>query len=201
MNKSIERLINLANASKSTGPKTRAGKQRSSQNAFKHGLTGHRMLLQEHELEAYNRLSAEVNEQLEPCSELERQLAQKMIDAHMRLNRIAALDGNIINYGLTRNETNAAHDDAIETIAAQCRSWIENADAFEKLGRYEARISRQLLQFTQEFERLQSERVRMEIRRRLDEEDELDPVEATENEVITAESGSFRTEPDQPLAA
>jgi hypothetical protein len=191
MNKSIERLINLANASKSTGPKTRAGKQRSSQNAFKHGLTGHRMLLQEHELEAYNRLSAEVNKQLEPGSELERQLAQKMIDGHMRLNRIAALDGNILNYGLTRNETDAAHDDAIETIAAQCRSWTENADAFEKLGRYEVRISRQLLQFTQEFERLKRDRERIEFYR----------AQREENEAVTVESGSFRTEPDQPQAA
>jgi len=212
MNKSIQKIINLANASKSTGPKTRAGKQRSSQNAFQHGLTGHRMLLQEHELEAYNRLSAELNKQLEPGSELERQLVQKIIDCHMRLNRIAALDGNILNFGLTQNETGAPHDDALETIAAQCRSWIENADAFEKLGRYEARISRQLLQYTQEFERLKARRQWRESRED-DTDPDPDPAETTEPEPVGTESGSFRTNslsgetgaptlvPKRPLAA
>ena len=42
--------------------------------------------------------------------------------------------------------------------SAQCRAWIENADSFEKLGRYEARISRQMLQYTTELERLQQAR-------------------------------------------
>jgi hypothetical protein len=201
MNKPSQQRINLVNAGKSTGPKTRAGKQRSSQNAFKHGLTGNRMILQEHEHEAYNRLTRELNLQLKPGSELERQLVQKIIDCHTRLNRVAALDGNILNFGLTQNETDAEHDDALETIAAQCRSWIENADSFEKLGRYEARISRQLLQYTQEFERLLAIRSRIERVQRRREEDE-----AAETEALDTESGSFRTTPDQappkrPIAA
>jgi hypothetical protein len=201
MNKPIQQLVNKANASKSTGPKTRAGKQRSSQNAFKHGLTGNRMILQEHEHEAYNRLTDELNRQLKPGSELERQLVQKIIDAHTRLNRIAALDGNILNFGLIQMETAAAHDDALETIAAQCRSWIENADSFEKLGRYEARISRQLLQYTQEFERLRAIRRCIESSSAPVEDDET-----TETEAVTNESGSFRNTPHQvppkrPIAA
>jgi len=156
MQKEIRDVINLVNAQKSTGPKTPAGKQRASMNAFKHGLTGNRLILQTHEHEAYTRLTTEITKDLTPKTELERQLVQKMIDCHTRLNRIAALDGNILNFGLTQNESDAPHDDALETIAAQCRSWIENADSFEKLGRYEARISRQLLQYTAELERLQA---------------------------------------------
>jgi type II secretory pathway component HofQ len=34
-----QRAANRANAAKSTGPKTRAGKTRSSQNAYRHGLS------------------------------------------------------------------------------------------------------------------------------------------------------------------
>ena len=35
-----QRAANRANAQKSTGPKTRAGKRRASQNAYRHGLSG-----------------------------------------------------------------------------------------------------------------------------------------------------------------
>src|SRR5438067_2042428 len=35
-----QRAANRANAQKSTGPKSRAGKRRASQNAYRHGLSG-----------------------------------------------------------------------------------------------------------------------------------------------------------------
>ena len=38
-------LINRANAQRSTGPKTEEGKQRSSLNALRHGLTGQTIIL------------------------------------------------------------------------------------------------------------------------------------------------------------
>ena len=76
----------------------------------------------------------------------------------MRLNRIAAMENNVLNISLLENTSNAAHDDATETIAAQARAWVDRADSFEKLGRYEARISRQLLQYTKELERLRQAR-------------------------------------------
>jgi hypothetical protein len=198
MKKSLRDLINGVNAEKSTGPKTPEGKQRASMNAFKHGLTGNRILLQTHEHEAYRQLTNALNKDLQPKAELERQLVQKLIDCHTRLNRIAALDGNILNFSLTQNETAADHDDALETIAAQCRAWIENADSFEKLGRYEARISRQLLQYTAELERLQKIR-------RFHEAMERDgvsthPSQPTETKPPADESASFGKPPSETSA-
>jgi hypothetical protein len=206
MKKELRDLINGVNAEKSTGPKTEAGKQRASMNAFKHGLTGNRILLQTHEHEAYQRLTNALNRDLQPKSELERQLVQKLIDCHTRLNRIAALDGNILNFSLTQNETEADHGgsteeaDALETIAAQCRSWIENADSFEKLGRYEARISRQLLQYTAEFERLRTIRQNRENWEEIRAQRKpVEPAQTTETEPPVDESGSFRqTPPESP---
>ena len=122
MKATIRSIINTINAEKSAGPITPAGKQRSSMNAITHGLTGNRMILQTHELEAYTRLGEALNHDLAPATEQERQLVQKLIDCHTRLNRIAALDGNILNFSLTQNESDAAHDDALESIAAQCRA-------------------------------------------------------------------------------
>jgi hypothetical protein len=199
MKATVRSIINGINALKSTGPVSHAGKQRSSMNAFKHGLTGNRMILQTHEHEAYQRLSLALTQDLNPATEQERQLVQKLIDSHTRLNRIAALDGNILNFGLTRNETNADHDDELETIAAQCRAWIENADSFEKLGRYEARISRQMLQYTAEFERLQKDRREKECHEQFEKEcaerqqKELEaPAQTIDTEPITANLASFR---------
>ena len=63
-----------------------------------------------------------------------------------------------LNFGLTQNETAADQDDRIEVMAAQTRAWIEHANTFDTIGRYEARLSRQLLKYQQEFERLQAVR-------------------------------------------
>jgi hypothetical protein len=93
MKSAILSVINNLNAEKSTGPVTSEGKQRSSMNAMKHGLTGNRMILQTHGLEAYTRLTTALTNDLAPATELERQLVQKLIDCHTRLNRIAALRG------------------------------------------------------------------------------------------------------------
>jgi hypothetical protein len=207
MKATIRSIINTINAEKSTGPVTPAGKQRSSMNAITHGLTGNRMILQTHELAAYTRLGEALNHDLAPATEQERQLVQKLIDCHTRLNRIAALDGNILNFSLTQNESDAAHDDELETIAAQCRAWVHNADSFEKLGRYEARISRQMLQYTAELERLQKARhdqfekewaareaAEKESRTEADNA-ENPPAQINEDKPFEVEIGSFRKTP------
>jgi hypothetical protein len=47
--------INRANAKQSTGPKTKAGKKRSSLNALRHGLTGQAIVLPSDDLKAYQK--------------------------------------------------------------------------------------------------------------------------------------------------
>ena len=86
----------------------------------------------------------------------------------------------MFSFGLMRNETDTAHDDRIEVMEAQTRAWIERAGAFDTLGRYESRLSRQLLKYQEEFERLQAvrkERERIDSTRSNDEikRDEFDP--------------------------
>src|ERR1700743_2978423 len=162
MRKEIRDEINRANALKSTGPKTPEGKQRSAMNAFKHGLTGQSLMLQPNEMEAYNRLTAHMLSDLKPKTELERQLAQKIIDGNFRLNRLAGIENNMVNLGLIRNTTDTDHDDRVEAMIAQVRSWMEQSNAFDVLGRYETRLSRQLLRYIEEFKRTQKDRIARE---------------------------------------
>ena len=162
LTKDLIKEINRNNAQKSTGPRSRAGKQRSSMNAMKHNLTGQSMILLEAETEAYNRMAASMLIDLKPKSEPERQIAQKIIDTNFRLNRLTAIENNLFSFGLAANETDCPHDDRLEVMAAQTRAWIERAGAFDTLGRYEARLSRQLLKYQEEFERLQAARKEQE---------------------------------------
>src|SRR5277367_12302 len=123
MHKEIRDEINRANAQNSTGPKTPEGKQRSAMNALKPGLTGQSLMLQPNEMEAYNRLTASMLSDLKPKTEPERQLAQKIIDGHFRLNRLAGVENNMFNFGLIQHTTDTDHDDRVEAMIAQTRAW------------------------------------------------------------------------------
>jgi hypothetical protein len=175
MTKEIRALINRANAQKSTGPRTPAGRQRSAMNAVKHNLTGSRLILQPDEMEAYNLLSHELVSQLKPMTELERQTVAKIIDTHFRLNRLAGVENNVFNFGLIDNTTDTPHDDRIEVMIAQTRAWIERSSTFDALGRYEARLTRQVLQFTRELEHLEKCRKQRELVDSFREPDEIKP--------------------------
>jgi len=136
MTNAIRALINRANAQKSTGPSSRAGKQRSSMNAVRHNLSGQHLMLLDTEAEAYNRMAASMLVDLNPKSEPERQIAQKVIDINFRLNRLTAIENNLFTFGLTANAKDNDNDDRIEIMGAQMRAWTERATTgdFKALG-------------------------------------------------------------------
>jgi hypothetical protein len=159
MNPAMRAEINRKNAQNSTGPTSEAGKQKSALNGIKHGLTGQRLLLQPHEVEPYQRMTAAFKFDYSPQTEIESQLVQHIVDCNMRLHRIAAIESNMFAVGTIDNiREDIGHDDATETVVAQTRAWIKQADSFEKLGRHEGRLSRQLLKYTQEIDRVQTNR-------------------------------------------
>jgi ABC-type transporter Mla subunit MlaD len=71
---------NRANAQLSTGPKSSEGKQISSQNALKHGLTAQNPVLPTDDLDA-----------------TETHLVQSLADTSWRLNRVADLEAGLIH--------------------------------------------------------------------------------------------------------
>jgi len=143
--------------------KKKPSRQRSRFNAVKHNLSGNNLILLESERVAYNRMAVAMLNDINPKTEPERQIAQKIIDTNFRLNRITAIESNMFTFGLFENERENECDDQIETMAAQTRAWIERGNSFDLLGRYETRLSRQLLKYQQEFERLQAERKKQEL--------------------------------------
>jgi hypothetical protein len=188
LTKQLTNEINRANAQKSTGPRSASGKQRSRLNAVKHNLSGQHLILQETEVEAYNRMSSAMLNDLNPKTEPERQIAEKIIDVNFRLNRLTAIENNLFTFGLTANETGADQDDRIEIMGAQTRAWIERAGTFDAIGRYEQRLSRQLIKYQEEFERLQTARRDQEFRDRHKSDEEM--------EADKFNPASFRTDSD-----
>jgi hypothetical protein len=158
------------------------GKQESALTGFKHGLTGQCLILQPHEVEPCRRMTEALRSDYKPGTEIESQLVQHIVDCNMRLHRIAAIENNMFSVGAVENtREDVEHDDATEAVIARTRTWIRQADSFEKLGRHESRISRQMLQYTRELDRIQSLRKsQIEI-----------AVEAAETEIVNTELALF----------
>ena len=160
--------VNKANAQKSTGPRTDAGKQRSSLNALRHGLTGHTIVLPTEDQAAYQRHSQAFLDEYRPQGATETQLVQSITDIAWQLNRAAAVETNLFSLGITESEERirASHPDA-EAALAMALAYREHNRAFANIGIYRQRLAR-------EFERTLILLRQIQTERRASEERQLD---------------------------
>jgi hypothetical protein len=91
------------NAQLSTGPRTIAGKKRSSLNAFRHGLTGQIVIHTPEDQEAFQKHCDGIREALAPVGALEFDLAQAIAEDRWRLNRARALENSIFALGQSQS--------------------------------------------------------------------------------------------------
>ncbi len=82
---------NRANAQKSTGPRTAAGKERASQNAVKHGLLAQEAVIQGEDPEEFERYRTWMLEELAPAGPVETMLAERVVGLSWRLRRAERL--------------------------------------------------------------------------------------------------------------
>jgi hypothetical protein len=160
--------INRANAQKSTGPRTAAGKQRSKLNALRHGLTGHTIVLPSEDQSAYQRHSQSFLTEYQPKGATETQLVQSLLDTSWQLNRASAVETNLFSLGITEMEDRirATHPEA-ETALAMALAYREHNRAFANIGIYRQRLAR-------EFERTLILLRQIQAERRKNEERQLD---------------------------
>ena len=91
--------INRANSQHSTGPRTPAGKQRSSLNALRHGLTAASPVLPSEDPAAYEDHRRRFFDEYQPATPTESQLVQELADTSWRLNRIPLLEAGARSRG------------------------------------------------------------------------------------------------------
>jgi hypothetical protein len=135
--------INRANSEHSTGPRTEAGKKRSSQNALRHGLTCRTAALPTEDQAAYEQHCRHFRVEYQPANASETQLVQELADTSWRLNRIPLLET-----GLLTEVPNP------ESLVPQLAS----------LGLYSSRLSRQFQKTLDQLRTIQSDRKHQERR-------------------------------------
>lgn len=150
--------INKANAQKSTGPRTPAGRQRSSLNALRHGLTGHTIVLPTEDHSAYQRHSLRFFDEFKPVGPLEQQLVQSLADCAWRLNRIPALETNLLTLGLASGEGIQTGHPQADAALASAQAFRDQAASFATLSIYESRIARLFTKTLEQLRQIQAER-------------------------------------------
>jgi hypothetical protein len=150
---------NQANAQKSTGPTTAEGKQRSSLNALKTGLTGRTVLMPGDDAEAYRLHCRRFEDQFQPATAEEEELVQSLADLKWRLNRCAQLEHNL--FALGRVEFAGAFDGEPEPVRSaliQAHTLRAYAKDLNNLSIQETRLDKRFGRELAELNRIQANR-------------------------------------------
>ena len=163
MSTAAQILANRANAEKSTGPKTEAGKAKSSLNAVKTGLTGRTVLLPSEDAAAYQAHIDRLFTQFAPANDDERALVQVIADTDWRLMRIPSLELGI--YAIGRRELGDQfadeEDEAVRKSLIDAQIFINQGRHLRALSTQEARLRRQRETDRAELAAKQKERERL----------------------------------------
>jgi hypothetical protein len=151
---------NRANAQKSTGPKTEAGKKRSSLNAFRHGLTGQVLVLPEEDREAFNQLAEKTMAELQILGEHETQLAKTYIMAIWNVQRAMAVQDTMFSLGLMEDiaENLNIENPQAHNAVSNAKAFRENSEAFSRISLYTQRLVNQAKTLRKELDEVQAQR-------------------------------------------
>jgi hypothetical protein len=127
---------------RSTGPRTAAGKQRSSQNALTHGLTAASPVLAIEDPAAYQLHIQQFRDEYKPATPTETHLTQELADTAWRINRIPLLEAALLDAELRRLDPNP------QTLIPQLAT----------LGLHHTRLSRQFQKTVTTLREIQFER-------------------------------------------
>ena len=144
---------NRANAQKSTGPRTPEGKQKSSLNAFRHGITAQVMIMPKEEMEAYQKFSSEQYHAWNPQDVIDKQNVQTIIDCQWRLNNIRAQQMTLfaLNHAETADQFDCDSPD-VQTAFAAVNTFSAKAAELKLLTLYESRIDKVLQTAIKQFD-------------------------------------------------
>jgi hypothetical protein len=103
--------LETTSISKWTGPRTSAGKERSSLNALKHGLTSRRVVLPYEDQAEYDRLLKELLDESKPAGTLEFELVNDIAAAIWRLRRVRGRECDLAEVALGLKTSKQAREE------------------------------------------------------------------------------------------
>jgi hypothetical protein len=150
----MHRANNRANSQHSTGPRTDAGKERSSLNALSHGLTASTAVLPSEDPSAYQTHCREFFDEYQPATATETHLVQELADTAWRVRRIPLLEADL----LTRAANPPAEDIPIAFDIVDAHRLLAS------LGLHGARLSRQFQKTLDQLREIQRDRYQRQAR-------------------------------------
>jgi len=162
---------NRRNAQHSTGPRTGAGKARSSRNALKHGFTGR--LLVGLQYGPFADDPAELQEfiqavlaELAPVTARERAEALNIVGLYVRRSRLVELEAMALAHATRTRMLPPAEPGGparvIEEDLMLAGATALGADLFDRLPRYEGHLSRELDKSLARYARMKDARLQQE---------------------------------------
>ena len=137
-------FINQEKAQHSTGPKSAEGKRKSSMNALRHGLTGQIVVMPTEDLQAYQRHLESFTAECDPKGPIEAHLVQTLADTSWRLNRVAALETNLLTLGVASTSSPLVNaPQQIQDALAIAAALESQSKALANLSMHSQRLSRQ----------------------------------------------------------
>ena len=143
---------NRSNAQKSTGPTTEAGKQKSSQNATRHGFTGLALIVTPSEKEAYEAHVQSYMDHHKPVDHMHRQIVQQYADLHWSLHQIFVQQSNTMSL---MNAVSLQMQEAGDPLATAV-AIAPIAKTLSTLNLYETRRRRALKTVQEELEAMET---------------------------------------------
>ena len=140
------------NGAKSQGPITPEGKQRSSQNAVKHGLSARTVVLCNEDHALFEQLEQDYIDSLQPCTVLELHLVQHIAVAEWRVRRAWSIetginDISIVQHKLQDDREHPRLDDDYRLALTQKRVESDVAPVQRATARLERARSRAMAEF------------------------------------------------------
>jgi hypothetical protein len=151
---------NRANAQKSTGPRTANGKDQSSRNAIKHGLTSTRTLIGQEDPVEYHELRGSLFKSYAPANTQEEILVDRIASASWRTLRSRQMEQSLCNMSI--NEWQGKRKGELPRTPkteneALVISMVED-DLWKLMFRYDTQISRDFFRSVATLEKMQKDR-------------------------------------------
>jgi len=124
----LQAAASRENGAKSHGPATPEGKERSSHNATKHGLSSRRILIDGESEEDLQYLRVYWMRQLQPQTPAEREVADEVVAAEWRVRRCQEAEASLLSAEIRKTNS--------ESIGEAFKSLAENSRALDLLQRY-----------------------------------------------------------------
>ncbi len=131
------KLASQQNGSKSRGPVTDLGKERSSRNAIRHGLLSRTVVLDNEDPKEFKALLDQHVAQFQPNGDMEHQTVEEMAICQWKLRRLNLIETTLMD----DHATEWAEDDTTDQAIAN--AFMSRSGPIAQLERYSARLTRQ----------------------------------------------------------